>query len=47
MEVIGECPTRDNIIACSECKLECKLRMEQKYDEVQIPPESVPNIIYY
>lgn len=46
---IEECPTRDNIIACSECPYECKLRMEPKKEcnEAQIPPESVPSVIYY
>lgn len=28
--VSNDCPTRDNIINCSECDLECKLRMATK-----------------
>lgn len=46
---VAECPTRDNIIACNECQYECKLRMEPKKEcnEEQIPPESVPSVIYY
>lgn len=26
----NDCPTQDNIINCSECDLECKLRMATK-----------------
>lgn len=28
--ISNECPTQDNIINCSECDLECKLRMATK-----------------
>lgn len=47
-KVTNQCPTTEDKIACSECRLECKLRMETKdNDEVKIPPESLLNIIYY
>lgn len=29
MDPMNQCPTRDYYINCSECLLECKLRMEQ------------------
>lgn len=41
--VSNDCPTRDNIINCSECDLECKLRMTTIPEK--IPPES-PLVIY-
>lgn len=49
MEIIEQqCPTRDNKIACSECPHECKLRMEPKNStSTEIPPESLPTVIYY
>ena len=28
--ISNECPTQDNIIDCSECDFECKLRMATK-----------------
>lgn len=28
--ISNDCPTQDNIINCSECDLECKLRMAAK-----------------
>lgn len=28
--ISNDCPTQDNIINCSECDLECKLRMATK-----------------
>lgn len=48
MEIIEQqCPTRDNKIACSECPYECKLRMELEQMSTEIPPESLPVVIYY
>lgn len=43
------CPTRGNIIDCSECDFECKLRMITKdvQTDTEIPPESQPADIYY
>lgn len=44
----NECPTLDNHINCSECQFECKLRMEPKNStSTEIPPESLPTVIYY
>lgn len=43
----NQCPTLDNHINCSECTLECKLRMQPDSKEVEIPPESLLNTIYY
>lgn len=43
----NQCPTLDNHINCSECTLECKLRMQLDSKEVEIPPESLLNTIYY
>lgn len=34
--ISNECPTRDNIINCSECDLECKLRMATKLTQQEI-----------
>ena len=45
--VSNECPTQDNIIDCSVCIFECKLRMSTKEQEAEIPPESLPAVIYY
>lgn len=42
----NECPTRDNIINCSECVLECKLRMTTD-NKQEVPPEPLPAVIYY
>lgn len=49
MEIIEQqCPTRDDKIACSECPHECKLRMELiEQMSTEIPPESLPVVIYY
>ncbi len=44
--ISNECPTQDNIINCRECDLECKLRMTTN-NEQEIPPESLPAVIYY
>ena len=47
MEIDNNCPTLGNYINCSECTLECKLRMQLDSKEVEIPPESLLNTIYY
>lgn len=48
MEVNNDCPTLDNHINCSECTHECKLRMQlENSKEVEVPPESLLNTIYY
>jgi hypothetical protein len=44
--ISNECPTRDNIINCSECDLECKLRMTTN-NKQEVPPEPLPAVIYY
>ena len=43
--ISNECPTLDNIINCSECDLECKLRMATNNKE-EVPPEPLPAVIY-
>lgn len=45
--VSNECPTQDIYIDCSVCNFECKLRMSTKEQEAEIPPESLPAVIYY
>ena len=48
LSVLNQCPTLDNKINCSECTHECKLRMQPKNSkEVETPPESLLNTIYY
>lgn len=44
--VSNDCPTQDNIINCSECDLECKLRMTTNNKE-EVPPEPLPAVIYF
>lgn len=44
--ISNDCPTQDNIINCSECDLECKLRMATNNKE-EVPPEPLPAVIYF
>lgn len=42
------CPTRNNIVDCSVCQYECKLRMIPKNSpSKEVPPEPLPAVIYY
>lgn len=45
--IVNDCPTDNNTIDCSECKLECKLRFETKNNSVEFLPETLQPIIYY
>lgn len=45
--VTNDCPTDNDIINCSECDLECKLRFKTKNNSVEFPPEALQPIIYY
>lgn len=47
MEITNECPTFNNIINCSECICECKLRIQLEQSKEDIPPEYPPAVIYY
>mgnify|MGYP007003861634 FL=1 len=44
--ISNECPTQDNIINCSECDFECKLRMATN-NKQEVPPEPLPADLYY
>ena len=42
------CPTRNDIVDCSVCQHECKLRMIPKNSpSKEVPPEPLPAVIYY
>jgi hypothetical protein len=42
------CPTRNDIVDCSVCQRECKLRMIPKNSpSKEVPPEPLPAVIYY
>ena len=39
--ITNDCPTDNDIINCSECDLECKLRFTTKNNSVEFPPEAL------